>query len=231
MQDERQKPIAQNVLAFVLDQILRLLHPFVPFITEGIFQKLNEIITIRKLKNLVEAKEENALVVAEWPEGIDALRDLDAEKQIEIVQSAVRSIRDMRSERNIPPKKRIMVSAKTTEEKAEIFNDNTELSCLLAGLEEFTAGVDIIKPVAAVSAVVDDTEFYFQIERDVETERTRFKKQKQEIEKAKKAVEAKLTNKNFITKAKPEVVAQARDRLAELTEQLKTVEKHLAELK
>ena len=51
-QDEYQKPIAQNVLAFVLDQILRLLHPFVPFITEGIFQKLNETVPIRKLKGL-----------------------------------------------------------------------------------------------------------------------------------------------------------------------------------
>jgi valyl-tRNA synthetase len=56
MQDEQQKAIAQNVLAFVLDQILRLLHPFVPFITEGIFQKLNDIAPHRRLKGLAEAE-------------------------------------------------------------------------------------------------------------------------------------------------------------------------------
>ena len=65
---------------------------------------------------------------------------------------------------------------------------------------------------------------------DVEAERTRLEKEKQEAEKAKKAVEARLANENFVTKAKPEVVAQARERLFELTEQLETVEKHLSEL-
>ena len=56
MQDREQRPIAQNVLAFVLDQILRLLHPFVPFITEGIFQKLNEVAPVRKLEGLAQSK-------------------------------------------------------------------------------------------------------------------------------------------------------------------------------
>jgi len=65
---------------------------------------------------------------------------------------------------------------------------------------------------------------------DPEAERARLEKQKEQLERAKNAVEAKLANENFVTKAKPEVVAQARDRLTELSEQLNTVEKHLSEL-
>ena len=65
---------------------------------------------------------------------------------------------------------------------------------------------------------------------DVKAERVKLEKQKEQIEKGKKAVEAKLSNENFISKAKPEVVAQAREKLAELTEQLETVDKHLSEL-
>ncbi len=66
---------------------------------------------------------------------------------------------------------------------------------------------------------------------DPVAEQLRFEKQRQQIEKAKESVEAKLANENFVTKAKPEVVAQAKVRLAQLIEQLKTVEEHLSELK
>ena len=75
MSDAAQKPIAQNVLAFVLDQVLRLLHPFVPFITEGIFQKLNEIAPKRGLKGIAELTAQRHLVMADWPKRIDSLMD------------------------------------------------------------------------------------------------------------------------------------------------------------
>ena len=65
---------------------------------------------------------------------------------------------------------------------------------------------------------------------DLEAERARLEKQKQEIEQAKTAVESKLANENFVKKAKPRVVAQARDRLQQLQEQLQAVERHLAEI-
>jgi valyl-tRNA synthetase len=231
MQDERQRPIAQNVLAFVLDHTLRLLHPFVPFITEGIFQKLNEIVPARELKGTAESKEAKALVIAQWPDSLESLMDEDAEKQIMLIQSAIRTIRDIRSNRNIPPNKILVVSAKSQKETVEILNDNAELIQQLAGVKEFKAGTEIVKPAnAAISIMEDATEVYVHDAVDLQAERAKLEKQKEQIEKAKKAVDAKLANENFINKAKPEVVAQARDRLAELLEQLKTVEKHLAEL-
>ncbi len=231
MQDKKKKPIAQNVLAFVLDQTLRLLHPFVPFITEGIFQKLNEIAPVRKLGDVAETQEAKALVIAQWPEGLDFLTNEDAEKQIDLVQAAIRTVRDIKSKRNIPPSKMPVVSAKSQQETVEILNANAELIRQLAGVKEFKAGLALVKPAnAAISIMEDTTEVYVHDAVDVQAESAKLEKQKQQIEKAKEAVETKLANENFVSKAKPQVVAQARDRLAELSEQLKTVEKHLLEL-
>jgi valyl-tRNA synthetase len=231
MQDKKKKKIAQNVLAFVLDQTLRLLHPFIPFITEGIFQKLNEIAPAQGLKGIIESNKTESLVISKWPEGLEPLTDEDAEKQIDLVQSAIRTIRDIKSQRNIPPSQRPVVSAKSQQQTVEILNANDDLIRQLAGVKEFKAGTDLSKPTnAAISIMEDATEVYVHDAVDAQAERVKLDKQKQQIEQAKKAVEAKLANQNFVTKARPEVVDRARNRLTELSEQLKTVEKHLSEL-
>jgi len=230
MQNEQQKPIAQNVLAFVLDQTLRLLHPFVPFITEGIFQKLNEVTPVRQLKDLAEAKKSEALVVAKWPVKLDHLIDEDAEKQITLIQSVIRAIRDVRSKYNKPPSEMLFVSAKLRQEHVEILSRNAELILQLAGVKEFKTGITIKKPANAAVVIADATEVYVHDMIDPEAERQRLEKQKHEIENAIKPVYSKLNNESFVTKAKPQVVEQAREKLAELTEQLETIEKHLLEL-
>jgi len=229
VKEEKQRPIAQNILAFVLDQTLRLLHPFVPFITEGIFQKLNEIAPVRQLQGLAEAKKSRALVIAEWPKELDFFVNEDIEKQIAILQSSIRAYRDIKSGDNIPPSAMLGASARVPEEFVDFLNTNSELICHLARVKQFAAAHDTKKPENAATAIVNDMEFYLHIERAPEAERARLEKQKLQVEKAKKAVEAKLADENFVTKAKPEVVAKARGKLAELTEQLETIEKHLAE--
>jgi valyl-tRNA synthetase len=230
MSNEQQKPIAQNVLAFVLDQILRLLHPFVPFITEGIFQKLNEITPVRGLKGLAEAKKSEALVVAQWPKQLNSLVDKNVEKQIEIIQCPVRAFRDMKNKYNIPNSEMVSTSAAVPAEILSVLKTNAELICQMAGLKEFNPGTDVPKPAKAAVSVVEGLSFYMHDVIDPDAERKKLERQKDEIKKAKKAVEARLNNENFVTKAKPQVVSQARDKLAELTEQLKTLEKHLSEL-
>jgi valyl-tRNA synthetase len=230
MQDEYQKSIAQNVLAFVLDQTLRLLHPFVPFITEGIFQKLNEITPVRGLKGLAEAKKSKALVVAEWPKQLNSLVNEDVERQIAIIQSPVRAFRDMKNKYNIPNPEMVSASASVPAEILSSLKTNAELICQMAGLKEFNPGTDIPKPAKAAVSVVEGLSFYMHNVIDPEAERQRLEKQKDEIEKAKKAVEARLNNENFVAKAKPQIVAATRDKLVELTEQLKLLEKHLSEL-
>ncbi|MCP4612232.1 MAG: valine--tRNA ligase [Planctomycetes bacterium] len=230
MLDAQKKPIAQNVLAYVLDQTLRLLHPFVPFITEGIFQKLNEIAPIRKLGDLAEAQETKALVVAQWPDELSSMLDTEAQEQIATVQTVIRAIRDIRNKYNKPPSEKLVASANSPQEIVDFLNSNSGLICQLAGLKEFNASHTSEKPANAAAMIVDQMQIYLHEAIDIKAEKQRLEKQKQQIDKAKKAVEAKLSNENFVNKAKPEVVAQARNRLTELSEQLKTVEKYLSEL-
>ena len=113
---------------------------------------------------------------------------------------------------------------------AEVLNANADLICQLTNLHSFQAAEGAAKPNNAATTIVEETQVFVHDVIDPDAERARLKKQKQEIQQAKKAVEGKLANENFVTRAKPEVVAQARDRLTQLQEQLQAVETHLAEL-
>lgn len=230
MRDEQSKEIAQNVLAFVLDCTLRLLHPFIPFITEGIYQRLNEMAPARGLKGLAQLDSAEALVVAPWPGNMEQLRDESAEAQIQVVQEIVRAIRDVRSQYGISPAAKLTASASAPKETADALLANSHLVCQLAGLSSFQAAQNAPKPNNAAAAIVGETQVYLHNVIDPAAERARLEKQRQEIEQAKRAVEGKLSNENFVTRAKPEVVAQAREKLAQLQEQLQAVDKHLAEL-
>jgi valyl-tRNA synthetase len=229
MQDPQQKPIAQNVLAFVLDQTLRLLHPFIPFITEGIFQKLNEIAPNRGLKGLAEIRKCDVLTVAEWPKKIDSLINTGIEKQIETIQSVIKAIRDIRSKYNKAPSEKLIASGSSSGDTMSVLNENAGLVCQLAGLKKFTASQSAEKLKNAAAAIVDDIQVYVHDVVDLEAEQARLEKQKQQIENARKTIEAKLNNENFISRAKPEVVSQTKQKLNELTEQLETITKHLSQ--
>ncbi|MFA5424137.1 MAG: valine--tRNA ligase [Phycisphaerae bacterium] len=231
VQDADQKAVAQNVLAFVLDQTLRLLHPFVPFITEGIFQKLNEVVPVRKLEGLADAGKTGALVISQWPKRIDELKDEKAEEQIEYVQTVTRTLRDLRSKYNVVPSKKMDASVSAGSDIAQVLNENNALVRQLANIERFQAGEDLAKPDNAAAAIVGQMQIFLHSAIDPMEELKRLTKQREETEKAKKSVESKLANENFINKAKPEVVEQARQRLGELNEQLAAIDEHLGQLK
>jgi valyl-tRNA synthetase len=231
MRDESQRPIAQNVLAFVLDQTLRLLHPFVPYITEGIFQNLNEVCPVRKLKGLVEATHSDAAVVAQWPANLDQFEDPDIEEQISMVQTVIRAIREIRNQYNVPPRKELVASAKASQAICEVLLANKPLILQLATLTDFAALPDLPKPRSAAAAIANEVEVYVHDVIDVAAETERLEKQKVQVLGFIKPIEAKLSNAGFLAKARPEVVKQSKDKLDELKEQLATIEKHMADLK
>jgi valyl-tRNA synthetase len=111
-----------------------------------------------------------------------------------------------------------------------VLDTNADLICNLAGIEKLTAGAEIARPKNAATAIVDDMQVYVHDVIDPQAERDRLLSQKQDIEKAKLPLQAKLGNDNFLSKAKPHVVEQARERLAQLSEQLQTIDKNLLEL-
>jgi valyl-tRNA synthetase len=230
IRDDRSRPIAQNVLAFVLDATLRLLHPFIPFITEGIYQKLNEMAPVRELKGIAAADRTAAIAIAQWPAPLGTLNVPEIEEQIRWVQDVVRAIRDIRSQYNLPPSGKLTASINVPQGKGGAMSANTGLICQLAGLESLQIGENLPKPNNAATVIVEGTQVYVHNVIDPQAERARLQKQKQEIEQAKKAVENKLANPNFVAKAKPQVVAQAREKLQQLQEQLRAIERHLSEL-
>ncbi|MBN2136940.1 MAG: valine--tRNA ligase [Sedimentisphaerales bacterium] len=239
MQDRQQKPIAQNVLAFVLDQTLRLLHPFIPFITEGIFQRLNRIAPNRGLAGIAQAKAADALVVAQWPDfqfslgqsspSSTAAATNSATWQIAKIQDTIRSVRDIENKHNMTTIQTVSASTEV-DCLRDVLNKNKNLICFSTGATDFTVGKDLKRPKNSAAAITEDLQIYVHDAIDPEAERQRLEKQRDKVQKAKAGTEAKLKNENFLNRAKPEVVAQAKEKLAELSKQLETIEKHLAEL-
>lgn len=231
IKDANQKDVPQNILAFVLDCTLRLLHPFVPFITEGIYQKLNEFAPKRGLKGVIEIEADSALIAAKWPNGLDKFIDLKIENKINSVQDIVRAIREIRNKYTVPPGKKLTASANAPIEISKILSDNADLICDRAGLDKFAASPEEAKPENSAAAVVEQVQVFVEGLIDADAEIKRLEKQRDEILKGVKGNESKLSNENFVSRAKPEVIEQTKLRLAELKQQLEAVESNLSELK
>jgi len=230
MRQENQKELAQRVLAYVMDATLRLFHPFLPFITEGIYQSLHAICPKRSLKGLANLPASDLLIQAPWPKPSLDLLDPDSEQQMELVQNTIRQIRDLRTQYKIPPSQPLKVSVKAEEDVSEILRRQDRLLCHMAQLSDLTANANCTKPDNAAVAVSDEMQIYVHDVIDLEAERTRLTQQKQDLQNYLEQTQNKLRNENFVTRAKPEVVQRERERLNQLLEQIQTVDKNLKDL-
>jgi len=229
MRDDEQKGSAQRVLAFVMDACLRLFHPFLPFITEGIYQQLNELCPHRDLDGFAELGGSDELVLAGWPKATPKLIDSESEKQMLLVQAVIRLIRDVRTQHQVPPRKTLEAAVKTAAKLSEMLLEQQHLICQMANLSSLSAGPNCDKPAQAATAVSEELELYVGGVIDAEAEQKRLLKQKEELAGAIARTENKLNNENFVTRAKPEVVQRERDRLKQLKEQVATVQRNLDE--
>jgi len=209
---------AQYVTHKVLDSLLKLLHPFMPFITEEIWQKL--------------PGSRESIVRAKWPRSSKALVDEQAEEQMAVLQHAVSAIRNIRSEMNVAPSRKASVLIKTDGRSLEILKQNEESLKFLCRVDHDEISPSVEKPELAASSVCDGMEIYMPLEGliDVEVEKRRLNK---ELEKAKDDLQMtlkKLTNRDFVTKAKPEVVERERQKLKTLEEVTDKLDRNLAAL-
>jgi valyl-tRNA synthetase len=209
---------AQYVTHRVLDALLRLLHPFMPFITEEIWQKLPGA--------------GESIVRARWPKTSKATIDEAAEEEMAILQQAVSGIRNIRSEMNVPPSRKASVLIKTDGRCLEVLKRNEESIKFLCKIDEAEISPAVTKPQLAASSITESMGIYMPLEGliDVEVERRRLTK---ELEKARQDLEytlKKLSNQDFVAKAKPEVVERERLKLKTFEELTDKLEKHLAAL-
>jgi len=198
-EDADRKQTAIQVLVYVLDQILRLLHPFMPFITEEIWQSLPH--------------EGEALIVAQWPEYREDLAFKAEENLMESVMEAIRAIRNRRSEMNVPPSKKAALYVLTS--KPDVFREGEGFIQRLAYADSVTLlDAEPADLNGMVTCATADAKLYIPMGQlvDVEKELERIAK---ELEKARKnlsSLEGKLGNENFTSRAPEHVVADIREK-------------------
>ncbi len=207
------------VLVKVLDTALRLLHPFMPFITEEIWQKLPTA--------------GESLMVADWPVVDPALLDDKAEKEIEVLQGVVTSVRTIRAEHKVPPSARIRVLASAkVESDLEPIKDTNQLIRQLAGISELEVNVNIDRPRQSAIGVVGGIEVCIPLAGlvDIDKEKARLAKELAQLEVEIAKVDAKLANEKFIAKAPPEIVNKQKDKHSQLDLRRQKIEEQLARL-
>ncbi|MEW6357481.1 MAG: valine--tRNA ligase [Planctomycetota bacterium] len=218
---------AQHMLARVLDGILRLLHPLMPFVTEELWQAL---------KNKVGRLESNdmaSIMVAPWPEAKPEERDPEAEETMTLLQSIVRGVRNIRSKMNIPEKLEVEALASAPDDvAAKRLVAHAEFVRRMAGLGALEVGVGLAKPPSSAVEVVGQIQVFVPLEGliDFKAEKARLQSRIEKVEGQLAVVNRKLSNEDFVSKAPAEIVQRERERLAELDAQLETLKKNYADL-
>jgi valyl-tRNA synthetase len=221
---------AQRVLVGVLDGILRLVHPVMPFVAESLWHALNEAAPRRGLPLSVEAAD--SVVIAPWPEYPEAWIDPQVEARFARMQELVRGVREVRNRYQVDDKTRLDVSVKAGEAIAKDFTELAAFIGPLAGIANFTASPTVTKPKQAGSVVRPEFEAFVSLEGiiDPAAEAKRLEKQIGEKRKQLDGVKAKLANPAFADKAPAEVVQAQRDLLADLEKQIEAMEENLKSL-
>ncbi len=215
-EDEKAKNTARSVLTYVFTNTLTLLHPFMPFITEEIWQSLPH--------------SGDALMVTEWPKFCDEFNFANDEAEFEKIMLVIKAIRNRRAEMNVPPSKKAKVCIQTA--FADTFSTGTSYICRLASASEVEIG-DSFDAEGAVRVVTDAATVYMPMKElvDVEGEIARLNKDLQKAIVDKEFFEKKLNNQGFVAKAPAAVIEQQRQGLSKALDKIKMIEDSIAEIK
>jgi valyl-tRNA synthetase len=230
LQEPAARPLVQRVLVGVLDGILRLVQPIMPFVAESIWQALNESAFERGLPAPEPAAE--SVVIASWPSLPESWQDTAMETRIGRMQELIRAVREVRNRYNLKTTLDVDVSVRCSETIAGDFRTLTPFISALAGVGRFECGPATAKPRQAATHVTPEFEVYVAlaglIDKDAEIARSR----KLHAEKLKhlQAARAKLSNAKFVENAPADVVQQQRDLVTDLQNQIKAIEENLREL-
>ena len=218
--NENSKIVAEKVLVYVLKNVLKILHPFMPFITEEIWHHL--------------PGDKKALIVTEWPKYKDQLEYNEAEQSIEFIKTAIKGIRNARAEMNIAPSRKANVIIVTKEDSIKKFLEKGKRYFMnLASAED----IQIVEDKSNVgedniSIVLDKCEIFLPLKDliDYEKEIERLDKEKEKLEGEIKRVIGKLSNQGFIAKAPEAVVEEEKEKQLKYEEMLSKVLERLESL-
>ncbi|MCZ0702416.1 valyl-tRNA synthetase [Natronobacillus azotifigens] len=218
-EDEQAKQTTRSVLVHVLDQIMRMLHPFMPFVTEEIWQYLPH--------------EGESITQAAWPEVNDALNDPQSAAEMQRLVGIIRSVRNIRAEVDTPMSKQIVLAIKANDPTIEQqLKDNRHYLDRFCNTSELTIAIDVKAPEKAMSAVVTGAELYLPLAGliDAEKEIARLQAELEKLNKEVERVQKKLANEGFTKKAPEKVVEEERQKEADYLEKRAKVAARIEEL-
>jgi valyl-tRNA synthetase len=219
-EDEAAKKTTRSILAHVLDQTMRLLHPFMPFITEEIWQNLPH--------------EGESITIAKWPEVDPALTDAQAAQEMKMLMEMIRSVRNIRAEVNTPMSKKVKMLVKVKDEAIlNALEKNRGYIEKFCNPEELQIGTDIEIPDKAMTAIVTGLEIILPLEGliNIDEEIARLQKEYEKYTKEVERVEKKLSNEGFMKKAPESVVLEERAKEKDYREKTAMVEARINELR
>jgi valyl-tRNA synthetase len=231
LKEPASRAVAQRVLVGVLDGILRLTQPVMPFVAESLWQALNEATPERGL--LTPAMAVESVCIAAWPDYPASWISSEVEARFARMQELVRSVREVRNRYQVDDKTKLDVSVKCSEVVAADFNALAAFIGPLAGIANLTAGPATAKPKLGGGIVRSEFEAYVSLAGliDVGAEIKRLDKQIGDKRKALDGVKAKLANEKFVSSAPVEVVQQQRELMVDIEKQIAAMEENLKDLK
>ncbi|NMM52190.1 valine--tRNA ligase [Paenibacillus aquistagni] len=218
-QDEVQKKQTKSVLAYVLDRTMRLIHPFMPYISEEIWQHLPH--------------EGETVTLAAWPTYDEKLEAAGAVAEMNLLMDMIRAVRNIRAEVNVPMSKKVELMVKPADENT--YNNmkrNIEFIERFCGTSKLDIDLVIEAPSKAMSAMVTGAELYLPLAGliDIEQEIARLNKEMEHLNKEVERVEKKLSNEGFMAKAPEKVVAEERAKMNDYSDKRDKVKARIQEL-
>ncbi len=209
------KATVKAVLVYVMSNTLKLLHPFMPFITEEIWQTLPH--------------DGDSIMISEWPVFADELSFKADEAEMERVMTAIKAVRNRRAEMNVPPSKKAKIFIETSYEKT--FSEGANFFVRLASASE----VELVKGYEndeAVAIITEDARLFIPMDElvDFKAELQRLEKEKAGVLKEIAFVSGKLNNEKFVAKAPEALVNEQREKLAKYNEKLSMLEESIAKI-
>jgi valyl-tRNA synthetase len=219
--DKKRQDLTRQTLSEVLDAILRLLHPFMPFITEEIWQLLPQ------------RKGNESIMVAEFPKPDGHFDDQRVEDEMAWIIEVVNALRNIRGEMNLPPSEQISVHIRTkNSESGKRLQQQESFIQFLASVKELKFGQNTEKPLYSAYAVVREAEVFVPMDRArMEEEAKRLQKEILKIEKESAFVKKKLSNDQFLSKAPPEVIQEVKEKAGGFESQRQKLEESLVKIK
>jgi valyl-tRNA synthetase len=219
-ENAKAKKQTQSVLAYTLDHTLRLLHPFMPFLTEEIWQHLPH--------------QGESITIATWPAEREEFTNPKAEKEMGLLMEVIRSVRNIRAEVNVPLGKPIELLIKAKSEENLTFLKRGEgVISRLTNPEKLEISLDLKTPEKAMSAVLSGAEVYLPLSGliDIGQEISRLEKELKKLDAEVERVDKKLANKGFVDKAPDHVIEEEKEKQKDYMEKREQVKARMAELK